>query len=224
VRLVTARDDLREINSVLDEVESTRDPERHRERLEQALRASRRALTEFIQDGDLAETLRQARRTTSAYTDDIDSVTRDAMLFGAFVTAERRLLSDLGLDASAIDRLIAEIRDIPSSGDSAALPVDPDRVDEGLLNLRNEVDQWLDRVHAQPTSGDIDSAAPRQVAESRRVLRRVFLVVGGVVVVAANALIGAPASPVTGGLSVVGAAVSTNMGAGLIGAGITGLV
>lgn len=220
--LVTIRDDLVEINRALDEVESVRDPERRRQRLEQALLASHRVLEGFIRDEDLSTTLRQAQEAISAYGDAASGTVTDPMVFGAFIQAERRLFFDLGLDASVVDRLTTAIREIGPSWNGAALPVEG--LQQHLQDLDHDVTQARERIHAKPTSAEAESATPAGEGhvEGRRVLRRVFLVVGGVFVCGANGIVGAAATPVTGGLSAFGAAASAGFGGAMIGAGFTG--
>ena len=220
--LVTVRDDLAEINRALDEVETTRNPELRRQRLEQALVTSQRALEEFLHDDDLAATLRQARESISPYGEAASAVVMDAMLFGAFVQAERRLLIDLGLDVSAVDRLTAAIRNIESLPEDANISFDG--LNERLAELTAEVIRIREHVHVEginPETGLAFSAEDAH-AEGRHILRRVFLVVGGSFVVGANALVGAGATPVTGGLSIVGAAVSGQVGAAMVAKGAFG--
>jgi hypothetical protein len=220
--LVTVRDDLVEINRALDEAETTRNPELRRQRLEQALVASQRALDEFLRDEDLVATLRRAQEAITPYAEAASAVAMDALLFGAFIQAERRLLVDLGLDVSVVDRLTAEMRDIEPSSDGATFPLDD--LNERLAGIRGEVRRLQERVHAEESNAEAESAASSSETrnEGRRVLRRVFLVVGGAFVVGANALVGAGATPVTGGLSIVGAAVSGQLGGAMIAKGAFG--
>jgi hypothetical protein len=201
--LVTVRDDLAEINTALDEIETTGNPERRQQLLAQALVAARRALDEFSRDADLATTLEQARDSVLPYAAGASAVMTDAMLFGAFIQAERRLLGDLGLNTSAVDRLTAEIRDVGSSSDGAFKVIEDL---QGELNrLQDDVTQMQELARSEEAH-----------AQGRRVLRRVFLVVGGSFVVGANALVGAGATPITGGLSIVGAAVSATLGSEMV--------
>jgi hypothetical protein len=212
VFLITARDDLVEVSHALDEVESARDPELRRQRLEQALVASRRILADFREDENLAANLRQARESTAPYADAISSTVTDAMLFGAFLQAERRLFTDLGLDAATVDRLTAMIRDAgPALGD-AELPADS--IAGRLAELDGEIAAAVENVHNQLVT-DADS-------DGHRTLRKVCFVVGGLFVCGANALVGASMAPVTGGLSIVGAALSTELGGVLLDRGLPG--
>ena len=213
--LVTVRNDLAGINQALDEVETTRDPEHRRQRMEQALVASRRVLGDFLRDDDLGTTLRQAREATAPYAEAVSAVVSDSLLFGAFLRAERRLFEDLGLDSSATDRLIAMMRETGPLADGEDWP--PARFGELLELLGRDVGVMLERVHVEEVGTEVDAETH---AQGRRVLRRVFLVVGGAFVCGANALVGAGAAPVTGGLSIVGAAVSGTIGCGLVGNGL----
>jgi hypothetical protein len=207
--LVTVRDDLAEINRLLDEVETTRDPGVRTQRLAQSLVASRRALGQLMRDDGLASTLSQARDAVGPYDGAVREVVADAMLFEAFIQAEKRLFADLGLGVSAVDRLGTAMRD-------AGPRLNGDNWPTELLRER------LQTVEAGVVEAiaALDARGGEAQERGHRMLKRVFLIVGGSFVCGANALVGAGATPVTGGLSIVGAAVSTNLGAGLIGAGI----
>ncbi len=208
VMLATLRDDLAAINRALDEAESTRDREKQTEYLERALRASARAVDGFLGRSDLAETVAAARDAVSQYEDAIGQTWDDVMLFQAFLEAERRLFEDLGLDGSTRDRLVGMMREMHSVADWQ-LP-GSEKVDTGLEALREELSAALEGLEREEDRRG-----------TLRLVRRGFLVVGGAFVLGANALIGLPAAPVTGGLSVVGAGVSAGLGGAMMGSVFT---
>jgi len=201
--LVTVRDDLMEINRLLVEAESTRERTKHAERLEQALRVSVRAVEGLRRESELAATLGVAWETASPYEDAIRQTWDDAMLFQAFLEAERRLFRDLGLDGSTTDRLIAAMRGTQAA--SGWQPPDLTEIDTSLRGLAQELTQAVERVREEDDHRG-----------TLHIVRRGFLVVGGAFVVGANALVGAATAPVTGGLSIAGAAVSASAGGVMI--------
>ena len=205
--LVTVRDDLAEINRALDEAAATRDSERRGEKLHQALLACGRALDGFLRNGDLAATLAQAGVAILPYKDAVGQTIESVMLFEAFLEAERRLFRDLGLDSSTTDRLLAAMR-LEADMANHDGP-DPETLEARLRELRSEVGDALEHVREE------------EEHEKRvGVIRRVFLVTGGAFVVGANALVGAGTAPITGGLSVAGAAVSASVGSVIIDRGL----
>jgi uncharacterized coiled-coil protein SlyX len=203
VPLQDLRDELTFIHHALDEAESSRDKQRRRERLQEALLASSRALDRLIHDEDIIATLDIARETTAPYQDAIRQILDDSMLFGAFLNAERRLLVDLGVEGALVERLIAALRDARAA--DAEHPVALDAAAERLRALADELAEAREQFQEDES-------------DSRRwnLVRRSFLVVGGALVVGANALVGAAAAPATGGLSVAGAAVSASLGAVMV--------
>ncbi len=207
--LIDARDALTTINRALDEAASTHDAERRRELLEQALIASGRALHELLNDEDLIGTLRVQGEVVEPYQGAVVEILQDPMLFNAFLAAERRLLADLGMDTSLVDRLILTMRELRDS--ASVEPPDLGTLQERVRQLANEMAQARERVHEE-----------EEHASRWSIVRRGFLVVGGFVVVGGNALVGAAASPVTGGLSIAGAAVSASLGGVMIDRGAPG--
>lgn len=206
--LVMLRDDLMEINRALVEAESTRDRAKRAELLEQALRASARAVEGLRKEFDLAARLAEAQDAAAPYEDAIGTTWEDAMLFQAFLEAERRLFRDLGLDTGTTDRLVAEIRNTHALSDWKTNA--PKTVEENLTVLTSELSNAMERL--------------RDEEEHRariKLVRRGFLVVGGAFVVGANALVGAGTAPVTGGLSIAGAAVSASAGGVMIDRGFS---
>jgi len=205
--LVTLRDDLNEINGALVEAEICRDRAKQAEHLERAVRVSERAIEGFLRESELATTLAAAGTAAAPYRDAIERTWEDAMLFQAFLEAERRLFRDLGLDAGTCDRLIPAMLDLRAES-GFQLP-GSEGVDDGLRDLKQELSEALKGLQGE--------------GESRallRVVRRGFLVVGGSFVVGANALVGAGLTPVTGGLSIVGAATSGALGSGMVRGGL----
>lgn len=204
--LITVRDDLVELNRALTEAESTRDRAIRAELLQQALIVSTRAMEDLRRESDLAATLDVASGVAAPYERAIQQTWDDAMLFQAFLEAERRLFRDLGLDASTTDRLLAEMSGIHTEGGWG--PPDLARLETRLEALEQQLSEALEQV--------------RKADDHKKIfglLRRSFLVVGGGFVVGANALVGAATAPVTGGLSVAGAAVSASVGGIMIDCG-----
>jgi hypothetical protein len=207
--LVTLRDDLGEINRALVDAEICRDRVKQAEQLERAIRTSARAIEGFLKESELAATLAAAGEAAAPYQDAIALTREDAMLFQAFLEAEGRLFRDLGLDGSTCDRLIAAMREMQAEPDwqfpSSTM------VDHGLRALAQELSGALEQLER-----DEDHRATLSI------VRRGFLVVGGAFVVGANALVGAATAPVTGGLSIAGAAVSASVGGVMVDRGFPG--
>jgi hypothetical protein len=205
--LVTLRDDLVEINRALTEAECIRDRRKQAEFLERALRTSARAIEAMLDDSGLAANLSAAGEAAAPYERGIQQTWEDAMLFQAFLEAERRLFRDLGLDGSTADRLIAAMRS--ARAESEWLLPGSTELQPGLTTLATQLSEALEQLHQE---------------DNRRatlgLVRRGFLVVGGAFVVGANALVGAAAAPVTGGLSIAGAAVSASAGGVMIDRGV----
>jgi hypothetical protein len=205
--LVTLRDDLTAINRALDEAECARDRERQAECRERAILASLRAIDSLRAKPGLAEVSAAGREATRELEEAIAQTREDALLFEAFLAAEDRLFRDLGLDESTRGRLMASMREVHASSDWH-LP-GSERIDDGLERLREQL--------TAAREGLEDEEAHKS---KLRLVRRGFLVVGGGFVLGANALVGLPTAPVTGGLSLVGAGVSVGLGSVMVDRGL----
>ena len=204
--LATIRDDLTGICSALDVVESTRDYVVRREHLKRALLACERAVAGVRGDEELADALNESAEAISTYREQVDRTVGEAMLFGSFLAAERRLLQDLGLDAALINRLLGVMQLGP-------------RADANVRRLDDLEGRWSE-LSGQLTHAVAVVDEEQNHEKSIRVVRRSLLVVGGIFVVRLNLLIGGGRLAVTGGLSEAGAAVSEAFGLSMIDEGL----
>ncbi|HSO98612.1 MAG TPA: hypothetical protein VLP43_06650 [Solirubrobacteraceae bacterium] len=204
--LATIRDDLTELCRALDVVETTRDYATRQQQLKRALVASERAVAGVRDDEGLPDALNEASAATSMYTEEVERTVDDAMLFGSFLAAERRLFADLGFDVALMTRLLGFMQ--------------PGRLVDG--NSRR-VDDLEDRLAAfsQQLADAIGVVEAEQDHErSIGLVRWALLVAGGVFMVRINLMIGAGGLAVTGGLSAAGAAVASSFGVSMIDASL----
>jgi hypothetical protein len=115
-----------------------------------------------------------------------------------------RLLADLGLSESAVARIRDSLESAIYEGQRGS-----DLVEPAMTTLIADLSAELRRLHQDQRHEHLMS----------RVLG-VFETLGGAMVVAANAAAGLPGAPLTGGVTVVGAAVSIAAGTEVISRGI----
>ncbi len=187
--------DLNLINRLLDEAEAAkRQPDRDA-KLVEALRTSERALELLLSDPKLSDTLSSAGAVAREYREEMVAAVSDLGLYRAFVNTEARLLRDFGVDPALADRLADQLwavrqQIIESDIDSGGLAT-------ALGELRGALADAAGRVNQRESASEI-----------RGVLRRVLVGAGGVLLVSVNGVAGAAGAPVTGGLTLAGAALS----------------
>jgi hypothetical protein len=141
-----------------------------------------------------------------------EELRHDSTTLTLFLAAECRLLRDLGVSDSAVDR----IRD---SLEKAIREASEDRVtSEEQMRIRLQGQMW-------ELAGELSDELNRLYDDARHKklidrLTGVFETLAGALVIAGNAAVGAVATPVTAGLSLVGAAVSTAAGTEVISRGV----
>lgn len=148
--------------------------------------------------------------------DDRDRAIREAMrqdeaLLHAFTTAECRLLSDLGVDESAV----ARIRDDLHASVLIVLN-NPDLTPAHREDVASQLAELVERMQREVQLLRVNSDHDELV---RQVSGALAVLAGGVIVVS-NGLVGAGLTPITGGLSAGGAALSTAVGTDMISRGI----
>lgn len=204
--LATIRDDLTEVCTALDVVETTRDYATRQEHLKRALVASERAVTGVRDDEELLDSLNEAAAATSTYSEEVDRTVDDAMLFGSFLAAERRLFADLGFDVALMTRLLGVTqlrRRVDGNGR---------RVDDLEARLAELSQQLADAIAVVEAEQDHE--------RSVGLVQRSLLVAGGFLMVRIHLTIGEGRLAVTGGLSPAGAAVGDAFGVSMMNAGL----
>jgi hypothetical protein len=134
----------------------------------------------------------------------VEELRHDSTTLQVFLSAEVRLLQDLGLTPATADRIRQAMQQAIIDGIRS-----PDGLAERLDVLLDDLRSALDRLY------DDD--------EHQRMWRRltgVLQVLGGALVIAGNAVVGAAATPVSAGVTAGGAAVSTVAGAEVITRGV----
>ena len=211
--LQQVRDEMNQLNRVLDEFETTpggiRSRSRRRQLLQRAILASIRGVEVLVE---------QKYTENFGVSDDdlyrsIEDMRQDRALLRAFVQAECRLLRDLGLDKRAVERTRESLEDVLLTLNQ---PIDPYGTGVGLERTTERLDALIQTLHQ-----DLEMLGEEiRDEELRSRLVGVFEVLGGGLIVVANTAVGAGAAPVTFGLSTAGAAVSVAAGSGMIGDGI----
>jgi hypothetical protein len=208
--LAQVRDEMNQVNRVLDEMDSIQGRLRSRSRkaelLHRAILASIRGIEALREDAWTREPLpppgeinREVRET----------LRQDDALVRQFVKAECRLLIDMGVDPQAVNRIRSDL-------DISLRQILQDRT----LRSRDSVDSQLGLL-VQNLQNELHVLATK--AEHRELIRQlegVLVALAGGMIVTSNTLVGAGAVPVTGGLSVVGAALSGAVGQDLVTRGI----
>ncbi len=201
------RDDLNRINWLLDQAEASESSEAKYSRLQQAAKASLRILDALSGPPSVLAVLDPTQHLSALHMqhkNNIDETAKSLALFGAFVQAESRLLSDLGLEPGLVIRIEHELLSTQTEIRDRGWP--PTDWDGRLQILRTEI------------SAEVESAFDEylhQRQHERRVgrVKKVVLVGSGAMIIAANSLVASGTAAVTGGLSIAGAAVSASAGA-----------
>jgi hypothetical protein len=203
--LQQVRDEMNQINWVLDQFESDhrrlRGRRERRELLEMAARASIRGVAVLVEEqwtGDLGVPDDDVYRS-------LETMRQDQALLRAFVAAECRLLTDIGVSADAVDRVRGTLEDVLLTLEE---PVRPEQSTERLLGLLATLQRDL--------SG-LEAAAHDELVKDR--LIGVIEALAGGLIVGGDTAAGTAAVPVTFGISAVGAAVSVAAGTELMGRG-----
>jgi hypothetical protein len=141
-----------------------------------------------------------------------EELRHDSTTLKLFLEAECRLLRDLGVSGNAVGRLRDAIEGAiqETSQDRESLEAQVrSRLQEQMGSLIQELTDELSRLYD-------DDRHEKLIAR----LAGVFEALGGALVVAGNAAVGAIGTPVTAGISLVGAAVSTAVGTEVISRGV----
>jgi hypothetical protein len=203
--LAQARDEMNQVNWVLDQFESTprriRNRARRRELLQMAVLASSRGIQVLIEE--------QFTRDLGFSDDDIyrsvETMRQDRALLSAFVVAECRLLRDLGVSAAAVEKAKTSLENVLLTLESKPDPeVTVERLQALLGTLERDLSNLQDQTHDD---------------ELKQRLIGILETLGGGLIVGANAAIGIGTTPVTFGLSAVGAAISTAAGTEMVSRG-----
>lgn len=141
-----------------------------------------------------------------------EELRHDSTTLTLFLEAECRLLRDLGVSGNAVgrirDALEGAIQETSVDRESLEAQV-RSRLQEQMGSLIQELTGELNRLYD-------DDRHEKLIAR----LAGVFEALGGALVVAGNAAVGAIGTPVTAGISLVGAAVSTAVGTEVISRGV----
>jgi hypothetical protein len=213
VILQQVRDEMNQVNRVLDEFDSIhgrfRGSRRKRELLERATRASIRGVEALVQEqwtrdpgylytvfesGEDEARMREAMR-------------HDAALLDAFVSAECRLLEDLGAQPEAVCRVRRSLAEV------AAYSLDPEAIGEPVAE---ELERLLETLNED--LGALQREEEHEIVKQRLVGS--LEVLGGGLVVAADAAVVGGTLPSHGGLAVPAAKISGGAGVGMIRDGV----
>ena len=203
--LQQVRDEMNQVNWVLDRFES--DPRRFRgkrerkELLQMAVRASIRGVKVLIEE--------QWTRDLGVSDEDVyrslEMMRQDQALLRAFVEAECRLLRDIGVSPEAVGRVRQSLENVLLGFEG---PPDLDQSMERLDGLMQTLRDDLARLGKE---------AHDELVRDRLV--GVIEALGGGLIVGGNTAAAAAAAPVTFGLSAAGAAVSVAAGTEMVSRG-----
>jgi hypothetical protein len=142
-----------------------------------------------------------------------EELRHDSTTLRLFLAAECRLLGDLGVSDDAVDRIRGALEraiwEASEDRESLENEMRPRHLREQMFSLIEELTGELNRLYD-------DTRHKKLIAR----LTGVFETLAGALIIAGNAAVGAAGTPVTAGLSVVGAAVSTAAGTEVISRGI----
>jgi len=193
--------DARKLDLVVDECEVTADPDLRQDLLGQGLSASIHGLDvvageHFVEDpeGYLVDVKRPPGWDIEA---GLEALRGDAASLKTFLSAESRMLADLGLPPNAVARTRSAIAYVIVEAHTRI----PDELSGQLSELRSELLQ--DRGRLQ------DPMAQHRIW---RRLTRVLEAFGGILVIVGAQFTGGIAVPVTAGLSVYGSVLSQAVG------------
>jgi hypothetical protein len=133
----------------------------------------------------------------------MEELRHDSAALKLFLSAECRLLADIGLSPAAVARTRAALAEALTEGE-----MNPEGFRDVMTSLVQALTQDLERV--------ADDSRHRQIW---RRLCGVLEVLCGAAVIGADALVGAAAAPATAGVSIVGAAVSQAAGTEVVARG-----
>lgn len=133
-----------------------------------------------------------------------EELRHDSTTLELFLAAECRLLQDIGLSDSAVARIRNALEGTIREGSSK-----PEELRGRMTSLLNELTAELSRLY--------DSDRHRKLISQ---LAGVFEALGGALVIATNVSVGALGAPVSAGVTLVGAAVSTAAGTEVISRGV----
>lgn len=198
--LAQVRDELNQVNWLLDEYDTLRDARRNREErrrlLQRAGFASIRGLEALIED-------RQTRQLMPPDDDFyrlLEAMRQDEALLRLFLKTEMRLLEDLGVSAAAVKKIEESLGDV-------------------LLELNGSPELAEDQLRELLTSFEGSLAALDEQGRERETVARLLGVVqalGGALLVGANGVAGLGSAGATLGATVVlsaaGAAISVAAG------------
>jgi hypothetical protein len=201
---------MNQVNWVLDEVDSIQGRFKSRSRkaelLHRATLASIRGIEALREDVSTREPLPPESEITREAR---EMLRQDNALVRQFVKAECRLLEDMGVDHKAVNRISSDL-----NASLGRILLDT------TLQSQETVESQLDYL-VQNLRHELQVLSTK--AEHRELIRKlegVLVALAGGMVVTSNALIAAGTIPVTGGLSVVGAALSGAVGQDLVTRGI----
>lgn len=136
---------------------------------------------------------------------------QDDALIDAFITAECRLLMDMGVDKNAVARIRHDLHE-----SVRRVLNDPDLTPAHREEVAAQLAELVDQMRREVENLQVD-------ADHRELIKQIsgaLAVLAGGMIVVSNGLVGAGLTPITGGLSVGGAALSAAAGADMISCGI----
>jgi hypothetical protein len=206
------RDQINQLDSLLDEAESIRDTRRRAELLATATRGAIRGIDVLLRSEWLYRVPLQVenREAWAAIADD-EAIAR------AFIAAECRLLADMGVRPEAVARIRRRLEIVLTEPVADA---DPRELTRRLVELRDSLEADLVELK-QTLETQLNALDDRET--TRRFRRRLvgcLEVLGVGAICGANGVLGVVGAPVTGGLSAAGAAISGAAGAGVISDGL----
>jgi hypothetical protein len=214
--LAPLRDNVNAIQRFLDAAEvSTQAAERLRN-LRLAIRESIRTV-KYVASADFAKSLDWSRSQLPPKPGLLDAIADPAM-FDLFVESERRLLTDLGLAATLVERLMNEFAVLQdwvaawtSNTTTTWLPLAPEPP---------SFQQCIDGL----SQAELLAVDERDHDGLRRKVLGALQVGGGGIVIVANQLTAISTAPITAGLSMAGASLSGALGGAVLGRGVTKLL
>ncbi|HVA70435.1 MAG TPA: hypothetical protein VNF08_03830 [Acidimicrobiales bacterium] len=207
--LEQVRSEMNQVNWVLDEFDSVEirknDKARKSELLHMAALASIRGI-QALQD-DVRT--REPFTVEDKFSRDVREVMRqDDALVKQFARAECRLLEDLGVSPGSVNRIQTEL-DASLARILNDEALQPGAVEEQLSQMIASLETAMSHIE--------DESEHRRFIQK---LKGAFVALAGGMVVTSNGLIGAGLAPVTGGISIAGAALSGAVGQDLVTRGI----
>ncbi|TGD89965.1 hypothetical protein BayCH28_05115 [Mycolicibacterium sp. CH28] len=140
-----------------------------------------------------------------------EAMRQDDALIDAFTTAECRLLVDMGVDEQTVARIRFDLRT-----SVRRVLNDPELTPGHREVVAAQLAELVERMRLEVERLQVDS-------DHRELLRQVsgaLAILAGGAIVVSNGLVGAGLTPITGGLSAGGAALSSAVGADMISRGI----